>query len=74
MIDIADFFQPLALTKLILSLFFFLYLIFLFILINQIRRMNSVVSQATSSNLLFSAGIIQFAIAVLLLISVLVIL
>lgn len=74
MIDIADFFQPLVLTKLTLSLFFFLYLIFLFILINQIRRMNSVVSQATSSNLLFSAGIIQFAIAVLLLISVLVIL
>lgn len=74
MIDIADFFQPLVLTKLTLSLFFFLYLIFLFILINQIRRMNSVVSQATSSSLLFSAGIIQFAIAVLLLISVLVIL
>ncbi len=74
MIDIADLFQATTIVKLALSLMIFFYLIFLFVLINQIKRMNIVVSQATSSTVMLGVGIVFFAFAVLLFILAIVIL
>lgn len=61
-------FQPLTFTKFVLSVVFFLFAIFLFVIITQINRMNAVVAQGTSSVILLILGSILFAGAIFLLI------